>query len=464
VAETVYVVLRKLSCAGVSVLICSACALAEAPAKAKPASIDVTFQLTEISPRIAALKQRLDSGDDRALAEFWQEVARTSTPLIELARDKPHEVIVTFLWRGADKNTRSVGLLAPLQKAPGMPNFPLRQLLDTDVWYLCWELRDDLRFTYRFALNVAPGERYSEGNAKLDPLNPHTIAVSYDDGATIMKFSIAAMPQALDESWIVKRPTVPAGTVEPYQLKSAILGNERRVWVYSPPGYKEKARSEYWLLVLFDGFFYQDSIPTATILDSLIQAGKVPPMVVVVIDNPPASRVSDLAYNPAWIEFLAKEVLPWTRAHWSVTTDPGKSIVGGLSMGGSAAAYVAMHRPDLFGNVLSQSGAFADGNGPAIKWGWLATQYQAAPKLPLRFFIEEGILEDVSRDGPTGLAANRQFVEVLKSKGYSVTYEEVGGSHEPVHWRGALAKGLVALAGTSKKAEYDFVDVRETSS
>src|SRR5262252_6938454 len=107
-------------------------------------------------------------------------------------------------------------------------------------------------------------------------------------------------------------------------------------------------------------------------------------------------------------------------------------------MGGSAAAFVPMHRPDLYGNVLSQSGAFADGNGGDVRWEWLASRYKASPKLSLRFFIEEGLLEDVSRDGPTGLVANRRFVKVLKSKGYAVTYQEVGGSHEPVHWRGAL--------------------------
>lgn len=331
-----------------------------------------------------------------------------------------------------------------------MPNFALTRLLHTDVWYKCWQMRDDLRFTYRFVLNVATGERYSEADVKLDPLSPHTIAVSYDDGATTTKFSFAAMPQALDESWIIKDPKVPAGTLEPHQLKSAILGQDRRIWVYTPPGYSKSAVNDYWLLVLFDGFFYQDSIPTPTILDNLIHARKIPPMIALLIDNPRQSRLSDLTYNPLWIEFLAKEVLPWARKNWSVTPDPKKSIVGGLSMGGSAAAFVAMRRPDLFGNVLSQSGAFADGNG-TTKWEWLASQYQTSPRLPVRFFLEEGLMEDVSSEGPTGLTANRRFVEILKSKGYTVTYEEVGGSHEPVHWRGALAKGLIALAGTVNK-------------
>ena len=67
----------------------------------------------------------------------------------------------------------------------------------------------------------------------------------------------------------------------------------------------------------------------------------------------------------------------------------------------------------------------------------ISSQYEASPKLSIRFFIEEGLLEDISQDGPTGVAANRHLVEILRNKGSVVNYEEVGGSHEPLHWRGA---------------------------
>lgn len=411
---------------------------------ATPAPSTVNFRPIESSHRIDALKKRLQSGDSRAVAGFWQEVARTSTPLVESAQDSPRQVIVTFIWRG-DANTQGVGLLAPLQNSPGMPNFPLSRLLNTDIWYKCFEMRDDLRFTYRFLPNAKPGEKDAGQHATIDPLNPHRMEVAYDEGIAPTEFSIAAMPNGLDESSILKQPGVPSGEVERLQLKSAILGKERGISVYTPPGYSDEPKSEYWLLILFDGFFYRSSIPTATILDNLIHAGKVPPMVAVLIDNPRESRVSELGYKPAFVEFLSKEVLPWIHANWSVTHDPRKCIVGGLSMGGSEAAFVAMRHPEEFGNVLSQSGSFADGNGTDVKWEWLSSQYKAIPKLPLRFFIEEGLLEDVSSDGPTGLTANRHFAETLKSKGYPTTYEEVGGSHEPVHWRGALAEGLVTV-------------------
>jgi enterochelin esterase family protein len=127
-----------------------------------------------------------------------------------------------------------------------------------------------------------------------------------------------------------------------------------------------------------------------------------------------------------------------------VTRALEKTIVGGYSAGGAAAAFVGMQHPDLFGNVLSQSGSFWDGNKD-VKWEWLASQYEATPKLALRFFIDAGSLEDVAKDGPTLLAANRRLVTILRSKGYLTTYEEVGGTHEPVHWRSTFGDGLISL-------------------
>jgi enterochelin esterase-like enzyme len=125
-----------------------------------------------------------------------------------------------------------------------------------------------------------------------------------------------------------------------------------------------------------------------------------------------------------------------------VTRDPQKSIVGGYSFGGLAAAFVAFRRPDLFGNVLSQSGAFWRGNDKDVKWEWLIGQYEAAPKLPLILL----------GGGPAGRRfagrANAAGGEPTPGNGpqaKTIRCRLSRGTHEPVHWRGEFAEGLISL-------------------
>lgn len=397
----------------------------------------------EVSPPIFALKKRLNSGNHAALQKFWRDAANSGAPLLNPAEHVAHAVIATFVWRG-NRNVENVGMLAPLANSPGLPSVPLAHLSGTDLWYASWELRDDLRFTYRFVVNLRQGQN-AQQFAVIDPLNPRKMVVPFEGGRIPKtELSIASMPRAPKEEWIVARPGASDVKVASHILKSHALGSERKIWVYTPAGYDAKAVSGYPLLVLFDGFSYQQWIPAPTILDNLIYAQKIPPAVAVLIDNPLETRSSDLEYNLAFIQWLGSEFMPWVYENLNVKRDPRDTTIGGFSDGGAAAAFAAMQRPDLFGNVLSQSGSFWKGHGQ-IKWEFLASEYEGKPKLPLQFFVEAGVLENVSKDGPTLLAANRHLVETLKSKGYQVTYEEAAGTHEPVHWRDTLSQGLMTL-------------------
>jgi enterochelin esterase-like enzyme len=230
--------------------------------------------------------------------------------------------------------TQNVALQTPLANSPGMPMLQLDRLQDTDVWYRCWRMRPDLRFTYRFLVDVKPSANPQQ-SARVDPLNPHHMEISLDEiGTQKVEYSIAAMPLAPGESWIIRNLAIPAGTVTQYASGVPFLGNERTIWVYTPPGYIANAQAGYPLLVLFDGFSYQNWIPRPVALDNLTHAGRIPPMVAVLIGNARDSRRSELGNNPALMEFLCKEMLPWVHDHWNVTRDPQKSIVGGYSFGG----------------------------------------------------------------------------------------------------------------------------------
>jgi enterochelin esterase family protein len=227
---------------------------------------------------------------------------------------------------------------------------------------------------------------------------------------------------------------------------------KRRVWVYTPPSYNQNSAAPYSLLICFDGSSYISDIPAPTILDNLLAADKIRPTVAIMVDNEEA-RLGDLANHQSFADFMGKDLLPWVRKTYHVTTDADKTILCGYSAGGLAAAYVAFRRPDLFGNVLSQSGAFWRGNeGGTDDLEWLTMQFKSSPRLNLRFYVEVGALETGRiAGGPVFIEATRRFRQVLKDKGYDLRYEEIPGArHEPAHWREQLAEGLIYLSGKSR--------------
>src|SRR5580658_4987150 len=61
----------------------------------------------DVSPRIAALRTRIESGERDAIREFWTEIARSGAPLIEPVPGDTDDSLVTFVWRG-DAKTRNV--------------------------------------------------------------------------------------------------------------------------------------------------------------------------------------------------------------------------------------------------------------------------------------------------------------------------------------------------------------------
>lgn len=89
--------------------------------------------------------------------------------------------------------------------------------------------------------------------------------------------------------------------------------------------------------------------------------------------------------------------MPWVRKNWNVTRKADRSIVAGFSNGGLGASYVAFRRPDLFGNVFSQSGAFWHGNeGRNDPVEWLTSQYAADKKRDIRFVLDVGDLSRIT--------------------------------------------------------------------
>ncbi|HEX6560245.1 MAG TPA: alpha/beta hydrolase-fold protein [Longimicrobiales bacterium] len=245
----------------------------------------------------------------------------------------------------------------------------------------------------------------------------------------------------------------PRGHVQQYQLHSSVYGTDRRIWVYTPAGYDQNRASPYDLIVAFDGADYRDTIPLPLILDTLTATRRTRPFVAVMIDDyDGAQRIAELGNSARFARFVGSELMPWVRQRLHVTTDPQRTIITGSSAGGLAAAFVALQRPDLFGNVLAQSGAFwrgAEGANTA-PFEWLTQQYASRPRLDIRFYLDVGSTEThavLGGSGPVFIDALRRFRQALTRRGYDVAYAEVpGGVHAPASWRRQLPAALVLLA------------------
>lgn len=395
-----------------------------------------------VSPRIGALRKAIESGDRPALEQFWQEATAQGAPIIEPIQGDDENLFVTFLWR-AKQETRNVVVYAGLDGGNISKN-QMSRLMDTDLWYKTYRVPRDARFTYALSPNdsLVPIEDVDEkdiakrfSTVRADSLNK--------------RGSIVELPGTPPQVWGVPQPEVPKGRVEDTKLKSEILKNERRVRVYTPPGYARDGKP-YGLIVMFDGSMYTLLIPTPTILDNLLAKSKLPPMVAVILDNPTLhSRETEFACYEPYAEFIAREVIPWVRANYNVTSDPDQAVVSGVSFGGLAAAFIGFKHPEIFGNVISQSGSFWWKPDSENEPEWLTRQFVGGKKLPLRFFLNVGLFErgPTPHGGPDMVSVNRHMRDVLRAKGYEVEYRECNCGHDFLNWRGMLPDALMKLLG-----------------
>lgn len=410
-----------------------------------------------VSPRIEALRKDLAEGKNGALEMFWREIVESGAPLIEESEGEPEYRLVTFLWRDPGETRNVVVIQGPAYWGDWHDNMLIR-LPESDLWYKTYRLRSDMRTGYWLSLNdpLIPLREIQNMQAhwsryQLDPLNPRTHTYPKDDEFLDDKdstFSLLELPDAPAQPWITPHSGVSQGKVEMFRLRSEILDNERRVWIYTPPGY-EASGEPYGLLLIFDGPAYisPELVPTPTILDNLLHERKIPPLVAVFPDSlSMETRNRELPCYPPFVEYLTRELLPWVGAHYHITTEPARIMVAGSSYGGLAAAFAGLTAPQVFGNVLSQSGAFWYSGKPQgdINAEWmLIRRFVESPRLPLRFYMEVGLLEHI-RDADM-VFCNRHLRDALEAKGYDVTYSEYMGGHNYVCWRGSLADGLMAL-------------------
>jgi enterochelin esterase-like enzyme len=405
------------------------------------------------SPRLKLLSQEIETGNKTALDSFWQEVSAQGTPLIEADGENPDFSLVTFLWLGTDE-TKYVIVQIPVA-GTGEDEHNLLRLLDSNLWYATFRLRNDYRAAYKFVESASPDPEQTIETP--DPLNPKTFIEPKDeerpDHTEDDIDSVVELSAAPSQPWAAFRPESAKGKVEHYLFQSHILGNERRIWVYTPPQYTT-ADNPYGLLIVLDGRFFTFAINTPTILDNLLADDQIPPFMAVMVDNPGhtweqsiESREKEMSCYTPFADFLAQEMVPWIRQNYHISADAAETVVVGGSYGGLSAVFTALQHPEIFGNVIALSGSFWWKPKNEEEWEWLTRQYALSPLHPLRFYLEVGLLESkpTQTEFPGQVLSNRHLRSVLQAKGYEVHYDEQMHGHDSMPWQGTFAEGLMAL-------------------
>lgn len=188
-------------------------------------------------------------------------------------------------------------------------------------------------------------------------------------------------------------------------------------------------------------------------LDAMIAAGAVPPVVAVFVANPDrAARARELPANPLFADFMATELYPRIAGELGVSVPAARTVLAGSSYGGLAAATVAMRHPEIFGNVLSMSGSFwwSPPGTPEDRQEYVAGLIAAGEPLPLRFFLAAGLFETGAHGTAGILETSRHLRDVLQAKGIPVTYRDYAGGHDYLVWQGVLPDGLISLFGGNR--------------
>jgi predicted alpha/beta superfamily hydrolase len=168
---------------------------------------------------------------------------------------------------------------------------------------------------------------------------------------------------------------VVSGNLRLHELRSRIFRNTRLVRVWLPPDYDAAGAMRYPVLYLEDG---QNLFDPATAFagvhwrvgetaGQLIAEGKIPPLIVVGIDNTGNNRLREYIpyrsldmrlFGPQgkrYPEFLLREVMPLIEKFYRVAKGPEHTGLGGSSLGGLITLYTQLAAPGVFGRLLIES-------------------------------------------------------------------------------------------------------------
>jgi enterochelin esterase-like enzyme len=269
------------------------------------------------------------------------------------------------------------------------------------------------------------------------------------------------------------KPDLPDSIVAPalqlHEFHSRIFRNTRMLRVWLPPDYHhpQNRDRQYPVFYLNDG---QNLFDPATAFagvdwgvgrtaEFLIRNGKVPPLILVGIDNTGTERIREYlpyrSFSPPILrpkgkrypDFLINEVMPFIGKRFRVASGSDNTGLGGSSLGGLITLFTVLDCPGMFGRVLIESPSLFISHRRILRYSRYFRQW------PERICLGMGTRESGRED------KDRQFVEdvrelerILRHAGLGeerlrVDIEE-GAPHSEAAWGRRFPEALAFLFGS----------------
>jgi enterochelin esterase family protein len=325
-----------------------------------------------------------------------------------------------FLYRG------TAGKVA----ARGDFNLPYSRLAESDLWMGRRRFEPDARVEYRIRID---SRRWIQ-----DPLNPLTETRGWGTN------SVVRMPRYVAPEFALPRSGIKHGALsENLLFYSEALGYDVNYRVYTPSGFRR--RKNLPVIYVVDGQDFADPSMGAmvNVLDNLIAAGRIRPVMAVFVDprDPFTGEnrreeefVRDALDDNPLGDFIAGELVPAVDGAFPTEPSPDARAILGFSFGGAFASHMGLAFSDVFHLVGIQS--------PYIIRKWILETYREADRLPFRAFISHGTYD--------GGATSIRLRNILRDKGYPLLYVQTHEGHSFGNVRSLLDDVLVYFFGAHR--------------
>ena len=340
------------------------------------------------------------------------EVADDKSVTFRVLSEKATEVTLNGSWMGFGKTL-------PLTKG------------DQGVWSVTIDPLPASMYHYNF---------FIDGVAAIDPTNAQALR----DGTRYA--SLLMVPG--EGSAVFQMNDTPHGDISQVWYNSPSLGVDRRMYVYTPPGY-DSGKDSYPVLYLLHGAGGDEdawsSLGRANlILDNLIASGQSKPMIVVMTNGnawqtstlrnvpgqPVPTRETFAQFQGKFEKSLVEDVVPYIEKNFRVKADKDHRALAGLSMGGGHTITASINYPGTFGYIGVFSSGIFDPNADMadMEKKFLALKASGVSKYWVACGKEDFVME-----------SNKRLLSMLDKTGFEHEYFENDGGHTWANWRTYLS-------------------------